>query len=78
MKDELRRTSEHFNKVSEMSHMGEKEAEMRYKARLMEVKEDHQMRQEEIEREEERKIREKEGEIKRFMEESNKYFKDKK
>jgi hypothetical protein len=31
MKDELRRTSDHYNKVTEMQSMGKREAEMQYK-----------------------------------------------
>jgi hypothetical protein len=31
MKDEIRRTSEHYNKVTEMQAVGKREAEMVYK-----------------------------------------------
>jgi hypothetical protein len=31
IKDELKKTSEHFNKVSELKEMGKREAEIHYK-----------------------------------------------
>lgn len=34
MKDEIRRTSEHYNKVTEMQAVGKREAEMVYKQEL--------------------------------------------
>ncbi len=34
MKDEIRRTSEHYNKVTEMQAIGKREAEMVYKQEL--------------------------------------------
>ena len=37
MKDELRRTSEHFNKVTEMQSIGQREAEMNYKNQFYEL-----------------------------------------
>lgn len=37
MKDELRRTSEHYNKVTEMQTIGQREAEMKYKDKLYEL-----------------------------------------
>jgi hypothetical protein len=36
LKDELKKTSEHFNKITEMSDLGKREAEMQYKQTLNE------------------------------------------
>ena len=44
MKDEIRRTSEHFNKVTEMQAMGKREAEMLYKQQLYALQEDFDLR----------------------------------
>lgn len=41
LKDELKKTSEHFNKVSEMKDMGKREAEMQYKHQLSQMQEEY-------------------------------------
>jgi hypothetical protein len=48
MKDELRRTSEHFNKVSEMQTIGKREAEMKYKEQLYAIQESFEERKKNI------------------------------
>ena len=39
-KDEIRRTTEHFNKVTEMQTIGKREAEISYKERLYALQEE--------------------------------------
>lgn len=42
IKDELKKTSEHFNKATELKDMGKREAEMSYKLKLNEKQRDYE------------------------------------
>ena len=43
LKDELKKTSEHFNKISEMKDMGKREAELQYKHMLNEKQNEYKL-----------------------------------
>lgn len=78
MKDELRRTSEHYNKVSEMQSIGQREAEMQYKERLFALQDGYQERKVNIEEQYKHLVRGKEGDLKKFVEDGQKYVNAKK
>lgn len=78
MKDELRRTSEHFNKVSEMQTIGKREAEMKYKEQLYAIQESFEERKKNIVEQYDHILEVKDGELKKFLADANKYISDKK
>lgn len=43
LKDELKKTSEHYNKISEMKDMGKREAELQYKQALNQKQTDYKV-----------------------------------
>lgn len=77
-KDELRRTSEHFNKVSEMQTIGQKEAEIVYKQRFFALQQDFEERKRNIGEQYSHMIEKREAELAKFMGEAERYVKDKK
>jgi len=78
MKDEIRRTSEHFNKVTEMQAMGKREAEMLYKQELYAMQEEFDLRKSNMVEQYEHLIKLKDEEIFKFGVECQKYIGDKK
>jgi hypothetical protein len=78
MKDEIRRTSEHFNKVTEMQAMGKREAEMLYKQELYAMQEEFDLRKNNMVEQYEHLIKLKDEEIFKFGDECQKYIGDKK
>jgi hypothetical protein len=77
-KDELRRTSEHFNRISEMHAIGSKEAELKYKEELYAVQEEFERRRKNMAEQYEHLIQAKEEEREKFMRDAEKYVKAKK
>lgn len=76
-KDELRRTSEHYNRISEMHSIGSKEAELRYKEELYLVQEEFENRRKNMAEQYEHLIQAKEAESEKFMRDAEKYVKNK-
>ena len=77
-KDELRRTSEHFNKVNEMQTIGQREAEMIYKEKLFQVQNDFEERKKNLTDQYDHLITKKEADLRKFMDDAERYVKDKK
>ena len=78
MKDEIRRTSEHYNKVTEMQAVGKREAEMVYKQELYALQEDFDQRKSNMVEQYEHLIRVKDEELFKFRVECEKYIIEKK
>lgn len=77
-KDELRRTTEHFNKVTEMQTIGQKEAEIAYKQRLFAIQQDFEERKRNTSEQYSHMIEQREADLAKFMAEAERYVKDKK
>lgn len=78
MKDELRRTSEHYNKVTEMQTIGQREAEMKYKDKLYELQAQFEEKKRNLSEQYDHIIEQKDAEISKFVSEAQEYMKSKK
>lgn len=67
MKDELRRTSEHYNKMSEMQAIGQREAEMVYKEKLYAFQESFEERKKNMNEQYDHLLKFKDDELRKFM-----------
>lgn len=77
-KDELRRTSEHFNKVSEMQTIGQKEAEIIFKQKFVTMQMDFEERKKNICEQYEHLMAKKDADLSKFMADAERYVKEKK
>lgn len=78
LKDELKKTSEHYNKISEMKDMGKREAELHYKQLLNDKQAEYKQTQRNIKDQYQHLLVTKEEQLKTFMREAESYTKDKK
>ena len=78
MKDELRRTSEHYNKVNEMQSIGKREAEMEYKEKVYRAQEDFDEKKKNMTEQYEHLLSGKEEDLRKFMVDADKYITGKK
>eukprot|EP00347_Sterkiella_histriomuscorum_P016482 403353010 len=78
LKDELKKTSEHFNKVSELKDMGKREAEMQYKFQLSQMQEEYENSMRNIKEQYSHLISGKDQELRKFIADAEKYTNDKK
>lgn len=78
MKDELRRTSEHYNKVNEMQSIGKREAEMAYKEKVYRAQEVFDEKKKNMTEQYEHLLSGKEEDLRKFMADADKYITGKK
>lgn len=78
LKDELRRTTEHFSKLNELSTIGQREAEIAFKERLFVVQSEFAETKKNISDQYEHIIEQKDEQMRKFMIEIEKYMVDKK
>lgn len=77
-KDEIRRTTEHFNKVTEMQTIGKREAEIAYKERLYALQEEWEVKRKNVTEQYDHLLRIKEEELTKFKNDAQKYIGEKK
>lgn len=78
IKDELKKTSEHYNKLTEMQDMGRREAELQYRMILNEKKNEYKQASKNVKEQYEHLIKAKDEELQKFMNDANKYTQEKK
>ena len=78
LKNELRKTSEHFNKFTELKEMGKREAEMQYKMTVNERQAEYEANKKNLEEQYEHLLASKDDELKKFMDDATRYTMNKK
>lgn len=78
IKEEMRKTSEHFSKVTELKDMGKREAELHYKEQYNERNKQFEKEIGNIREQYEHLIESKTQELQRFLDDASKYTVEKK
>ncbi|CDW90581.1 UNKNOWN [Stylonychia lemnae] len=78
LKEELKKNSEHHNKISEMKDMGKREAELMYKQQLNDKQIDYKKTMKNINEQYDHLIRTKDEELQKFLSDATKYTVEKK